>query len=186
MEHRGVAERRASRPSPLPAAPSSFQRLGPGCGSRQKESHRSCGSVSLKEVHTMHKPVTLRGRTQVAALLHRVEQEADQGMLYRGVDGRNVRTWRQAIVGVWVTHSLRLLVLGRVLAPLRRAQSVKAAAQGLAYFLTTAQFPHVALSTNLLEAAVGQLDPRQLVLYQGKALVALDPTEYGKRSRGRG
>jgi hypothetical protein len=74
----------------------------------------------------MHRPVTLRGRTQVAALLHCVEQEADQGTLYRGVDQRNVRTWRQAILGVWITHSLRLL------APQRRAQSVKAAAQGLA------------------------------------------------------
>jgi hypothetical protein len=102
------------------------------------------------------------------------------------VDARNVRTWRQALVGVWVTRSLRLLAVGRVLAPQRRAQSVKAAAQGLAYFLAKAQFPHAAVSPAVLEAAVGQLDPAQVVRYRGKALVAVDPTEYGKRSRRQG
>ncbi len=38
----------------------------------------------------------------------------------------------------------------------------------------------------MLEEAVREIDPERLVRYKGKALVALDPTEYEKRSRGRG
>jgi len=88
--------------------------------------------------------------------------------------------------GVVVARSTRLLALARVVAPQRRANSVKATAQGLSYFLAEAQAPVASLSTALLEEAVRTIDPERLVCYKGKALLALDPTEYEKRSRGTG
>jgi hypothetical protein len=78
------------------------------------------------------------------------------------------------------------LALGRFVAPQRRANSVKAAAQGVAYFLRDAAFPVAAVSMGLLEEAVRQIDPARLVTYEGKVLLVLDPTEYAKRSRGPG
>jgi hypothetical protein len=121
----------------------------------------------------MQQSVALRGRARFAALLQRLEQKVGQKGESRRMDRRNWRTWR-------------LLALGQVVAPQRRAASVKAAAQGLAYFLRDAKAPVAALSTSLLEEGVRQLDPERLVTYCGKALVVLDPTEYAKRSRGRG
>ena len=44
------------------------------------------------------------------------------------MDQRKRRTWRHLIVGVWVARSTQLAALGRVVAPLWRGQSVKAAA----------------------------------------------------------
>jgi len=75
----------------------------------------------------------------VAALLRRLEQKVDQQQVDQREDGlrvdrRNRRTWRQLILGVVVMRSTRLLALGRMVAPQRRAGSVKAAAQGLASF----------------------------------------------------
>jgi hypothetical protein len=89
-------------------------------------------------------------------------------------------------LGVVVKRSTRLLALGQIVAPQRRAGSVKAAAQGLAYFLRQAKFPSASFSLGLLEEAVRQVDPARLVTYQGQVLVVLDPTEYEKRSRERG
>lgn len=134
----------------------------------------------------MHVSVTLRGRARVAALLPRLEQKVDQQKDGPRLDRRNRRTWRQLILGVVVMRSTRLLALGRMVAPQRRARSVKAAAQGLAYFLKEAQVPVGPLSTRLLEEAVRQIDPDRVVQYKGKALLVLDPTEDEKRSRGRG
>src|SRR5947209_6550627 len=134
----------------------------------------------------MQQAVTLRGRTQVAALLRRLEQKAGQGDGSVRVEQRNRRTWKHRVLGVLVRRSTRLVTLGQVVAPQRRAQSVKAAAQGLAYVLKKGKAPVPALSRGVLAAAVGQVDPRRLVLYEGKALLVLDPTEYAKRSRGRG
>jgi len=134
----------------------------------------------------MHVSVTLRGRGRVAALLHRLEQKVDQRGDGVRLDRRNRRTWRQLIVGVVVMRSTRLLALGRLVAPQRRAGSVKAAAQGLSYFLTEARAPLGPLSDQVLEEAVRQLDPDRVVRYTGKARVVRDPTAYEKRSRGRG
>jgi hypothetical protein len=134
----------------------------------------------------MQRSVTLRGRTQVAALLHSVEQEADHGPARVAVDARNRRRWRQLVLGVLVARSTRLVEVARVVAPQRRAQSVKAVAQGLAYFLRDAKVALPAWSQRQVAAALRQLDPAHLVTYEGKVLVGLDPTEYAKRSRGRG
>jgi hypothetical protein len=138
------------------------------------------------EVKAMQRTVALRGRTRVAALLHRLEQEVDQRGAGPRLDRRNRRTWRQLVLGVVVKRSTRLLALGQIVAPQRRAGSVKAAAQGVAYFLRQAKFPSASFSVGLLEEAVRQVDPARLVTYQGKVLVVLDPTEYEKRSRERG
>jgi hypothetical protein len=115
------------------------------------------------------------------------------------VDRRNRRTWRQLVLAVLVARSTRLLALGRVIAPQRRVHSVKAAALALTSFLQTAQvaIPALsqlqtaqgaipALSQERLEAAVRQVDAKRLVTYRGKVPVVIDPTEYPKRSRGRG
>ena len=134
----------------------------------------------------MHVSVTLRGRTRLAALLHSLEHAADRRTGGPRLDRRNRRSFRQVILGVLVQRSTRLLALGRFVAPQRRANSVKAAAQGLAYFFKEAAFPVAGVSTALLEEAVRQIDPARLVTYEGKVLLVLDPTEYAKRSRGRG
>jgi hypothetical protein len=112
-----------------------------------------------------------------------VEQRKEEG---RRLDRRNRRTWHQLVLGVVVQRSTRLLALGRFVALQRRAGSVKAAAQGLAYFLRDAAFPCAGVSMGLLEEAVRQLDPTRLVTYEGQVLLVLDPTEYAKRSRGVG
>src|SRR5436305_2767662 len=134
----------------------------------------------------MQGTVTLRGRARFAALLHRLEQETDQRGGAPRIDRRNRRAWRQLVLGVLVKRSTRLLALGQIVAPQRRARSVKAAAQGLAYFLRNAAFPSACVSMGLLEEAVRQVDPARLVTYKGKVLLVLDPTEYEKRSRERG
>ncbi len=102
------------------------------------------------------------------------------------LDRRNRRTWRQLILAVLVARSTRLLALGRVIAPQRRVHSVKAAAMALTYFLQTARVALPTLSQGVLEAAVRRVDPKRLVSYRGQVLVVIDPTEYPKRSRGRG
>lgn len=73
------------------------------------------------------------------------------------MDRRTRRTGRPVILVVLVVlvaRSLHLLGLGRVVAPQRRAHSVKAVAQGLAYGLTEAEFDAAALSTRWLEEPV--------------------------------
>src|SRR5205823_14426096 len=138
------------------------------------------------EVTPMQINVALRGRTRLAALPQHLEQEAGQQEQGERCDQRNRRTWRQLILGVLVARSTRLVALGRVVAPQRRVNSVKAAALAVTYFVQTARVPVPALSMGLLAAAVRQLDPEHLVTYQGKVLLVLDPTEYEKRSRERG
>src|SRR5438067_4670341 len=117
--------------------------------------------------------VALRGRTRLAALLQQLEQEAGQREQGQRCDRRNRRTWRQLILAVLVARSTRLVALGRVVAAQRRVRSVTAAAMALTYFLQTARVPVPALSTGLLEAAVGHLDPEHLVTYRGKVLLVL-------------
>jgi hypothetical protein len=111
----------------------------------------------------------------LAALLHRLEQEVDQRGAGPRLDRRNRRTGRQLVLGVVVKRSTRLLALGQIVAPQRRASSVKAAAQGVAYFLRQARVPRASFSWGLLEDAVRPVDPARLVTYQGKVLVVRDP-----------
>jgi hypothetical protein len=128
----------------------------------------------------------LQGRTRLAALLHQLEHEGEKRGKGPALDPRNRRTWRQLVLGVLVARSTRLLALGRVIAPQRRVRSVKAAAMALTYFLQTARVAVPALSQGLLAEAVRQIEPQRLATYRGKVLVVIDPTEYPKRSRGRG
>jgi hypothetical protein len=130
--------------------------------------------------------VALRERGRLATLFHTVVDQARRQPGWQEPDRRNVRTWRQFVLGVVVAQSTRLVTVSQVLFGQRAATSVKAVAMGLAYFLTVADFPAETLSPQVLEAAVRHLDPAQVATYRGKAVLALDPTEYPKRSRGRG
>jgi Transposase DDE domain len=134
----------------------------------------------------MERTVALRERGQVAVLLNSVQQSALQRVAGREPDPRNLRTWRQWVLGVWVARSTRLLTVARVIAPQRRVRSVKAAAEALGYFLDTAQVALRPWSTYLLEASWRALDPSRVTTYRGQPLLVIDPTEYAKRSRGRG
>ena len=134
----------------------------------------------------MQETVALRGRGQLTVLLQSLLHAAAQAPGWRAPDPRNLRTWRQFVLGVLVARSTRLLTVARVVAPQRRVTSVKAAAEALGYLLKEAGFALRPFSSRLLLAAVDALDPTQLVTYGGKVLLVLDPTEYPKRSRGRG
>jgi hypothetical protein len=134
----------------------------------------------------MERTVALRQRGQMAVLLNSLQQLALQRVAGHAPDPRNLRTWRQFLLGVWVARSTRLLSVARVIAPQRRVRSVKAAAEALGYFLDTAQLPLRPWSTYLLEASWRALDPAAVTRYRGQPLLVIDPTEYAKRSRGRG
>jgi hypothetical protein len=136
----------------------------------------------------MQATVALRERGRVAALLGQLWHAAGQRPGWREPDRRNTRTWRQLVLAVLVKRTTRLLALGQAVLDggRRAARSVKAVAMGLTYFLTAADFPAEAVSPGILEAAARALDPGQVATYRGRAVVALDPTEYPKRSRGRG
>ena len=169
-----------------PHSPTSFRKRKRRRRRGEEESHGSCRTEHLKGGHPMQINVTLRARTQVAALLRRLEQEADQASGRRVPDRRTRQTWRQLVLGVLATGSTRMLTLGRTLAPRRRARTVQGVANSLTYFFSQAHFAVRPFSTRLLEAGVRQLEPERLVTYHGKALVVLDPSEYAKRSRGTG
>jgi hypothetical protein len=134
----------------------------------------------------MRKPVALRERGRLAALLCGLWHAARRRRGWREPDRRHRRRWQQLLLGVVVARSTRLVPLGRALLGQRAARSAKAVAVGLGAFLATARFAARPVSTRLLEAAVRRLDPARLATDRGRAVVALDPTDYPKRSRGRG
>ncbi|MDQ3700758.1 MAG: hypothetical protein M3442_07555, partial [Chloroflexota bacterium] len=125
-----------------------------------------------------HTTVALRERGRLAALFHTVLNQARRQPGWQDPDRRNTRTWRQFVLGVVVAHSTRLVTVSQAVFGQRAATSVKAVAMGLAYFLRVADFPAATLSPLVLAAAVRQLDPAQVATYRGKAVLALDPTEY--------
>jgi hypothetical protein len=131
-----------------------------------------------------HQTVALRERGRVAALLSTVLRQARQQVGWREPDRRALRTWRQFLLGLVVARSTRLVTVGQALLGQRAAQSVKAVAMALGYFLSESTFPAPTVSPQVLEAAVHRLDPAQVATYRGKVVLALDPTEYPKRSRG--
>lgn len=133
-----------------------------------------------------HAPVALRERGRVAARFQTVLHQARQQPGWREPDRRNTRTWRQFVLGVMVAHSTRLVTVSQAVFGQRAATSVKALAMGLAYLLRVANFPAATLSPLVLAATARQLAPAQVATYRGKAVLAIDPTEYAKRSRGRG
>ncbi len=134
----------------------------------------------------MQRTVALRERGRFAALLNSVLQTARRRTSWHEPDARNLRSWRQLVLGVLVTRSTRLLRLGQALLPERRASRVKTAALGLGYFLARAEFPIGGFSRRLLLAVARALPAERLVRYRGQVLLVLDPTDYPKRSRGRG
>lgn len=133
-----------------------------------------------------HTTVALRERGRLAALFHEVLRTARQQPGWQEPDRRHTRTWRQCVLGIVIAHSTRLVAVSQAVFGQRAAQSVKATAMGLAYFLTVADFPAGLLSPLVLVAAVRQLGRSQVATYRGKAVLVLDPTDYPKRSRGRG
>lgn len=134
----------------------------------------------------MQRTVALRERGRFAALLNSVLQTARRRTSWHEPDARNLRSWRQLVLGVLVTRSTRLLRLGQAVLAERQAGRVKTAALGLGYFLTHAEFPIGGCSRRLLLAVARALPAEQVAQYRGKVLLVLDPTEYPKRSRGRG
>ena len=138
------------------------------------------------EVIPMQATVALRGRGHLATHLNSLLARAAQRPGWRAPDPRNLRTWRQFLVGVWAKRSTRLLTVAQAVAPYRHVRSVKAAAMALGYLLSDAAWPLRPFSTRVLLAAVESLDPARLATYRGSVLLVIDPTEYPKRSRGRG
>jgi hypothetical protein len=134
----------------------------------------------------MKKSVALRGRAKLAALLNNLMHRASQSPDKKEPDPRNIKTWRQFVLGVIAKRSTRLIVVAQAVAPWRKVSSVKSAAMALGYFLGKAQFPMRSYATRLLETAVLTLGTGQMESYRGKVLLVIDPTEYAKRSRGKG
>lgn len=130
--------------------------------------------------------VALRARTKLAELLNNLLHRSAQGSDEKGIDPRNLKTWRQFVLGVIAKRSTRLMRVAQAVAAWRRVGSVKSAAMALGYFLEKAVFPMRPFATRLLEMAVRQLGTGQLESYRGKVLLVIDPTEYAKRSRGKG
>lgn len=89
----------------------------------------------------MQGTVALRERGRLAALLNSVLRAARRRRGWREPDPRNLRSWRQLLLGVLVTRSTRLLRLAQAVLLERRARRVKTAALGLGYFLARADFP---------------------------------------------
>jgi len=134
-----------------------------------------------------HAPVALprlRERGRLAALVSTVVHQARRQEGWHEPDRRTLRTWRQFVLGIVVARSTRLVTVGQAVLGQRTARSVKAVAMALGYFASVAAFPAPTVSPQVLEAAARQLDPTQVATYRGKVVLALDPTEYPKRSRG--
>jgi hypothetical protein len=134
----------------------------------------------------MKATVALRGRGQLALVLTQILQFVRQAATWHEPDARNMHTFRQFILAVLMKRSTRLIVLAQAVAPWRHANTVKSVAMGLAYFLEEAEFPMGSLSRLLLEGILRRIPTEQMATYGGKAVVVIDPTEYHKRSRGKG
>ena len=130
--------------------------------------------------------VALRERGRFATLLNSLLHGAARWGAGPRPDPRNLRTWRQFVLGVLVQRSARLITVAQATVEGRRAQSVRTAAAALGYLLSEAQWALRPFSTRLVLAAVAQLEPTRFVTYRGHLLLVLDPTEYPKRSRGCG
>jgi hypothetical protein len=135
-----------------------------------------------------HTTVALRERGRLAALFRTLWHAAGQQPGWREPDRRNTRTWQALLLAVLVARTTRLVALGQVVfvSGTRVAQSTKAVAVGLGRWLTQAHFAAGPTSARLLTESVRHLDLAHLATYRGKVVVAVDPTEYAKRSRGRG
>src|SRR5215210_3575571 len=113
----------------------------------------------------MQGTVALRERGKFAALLNSILRAARRRAGWQEPDARNLRTWRQLVLGVLVTRSTRLLSLSRAALAARRATRAKTAALGLGYFLAEARFPMASLSRRLLLAIAGAVAAERLASY---------------------
>src|SRR5881398_2326109 len=118
----------------------------------------------------MQGTVALRERGRLAALLNSILRVARRQPRWQEPDARNLRTWRQLVLGVLVQRSTRLLSLARAVLPARQASRVKTAALGLGYFLSRADFPMAGFSRRLLLATVRAVPAERLVQYRGQVL----------------
>lgn len=130
--------------------------------------------------------VAIGERGKIFALLSRFVQEVCQQPGGTKTDVRNQRNFAAMVLGVIVKGSTRLKDLAQFICPRRAAHSVKAVAVGLGYFLAKATVPAQLISARVLLALAREVDPAQMERYRGKVIVVIDPTEYGKRSRGKG
>ena len=119
----------------------------------------------------MQRTVALRERGRFAALLNSILRAARRRATWSEPDARNLRTWRQLVLGVLVHRSTRLLRLAQAVLPERQASRVKTAALGLGYFLARADFPIGGFSRRLLLALARALPAERLVSYRGKVLL---------------
>jgi hypothetical protein len=134
----------------------------------------------------MYKSVALRGRAELATLLNSLLHKSAQWDGRKVPDPRNLRAWRQFVLGVIAKGSTRLITVAQAVAPWWKVTSTKSAAIALGCFLEKAQFPMRPFATRLAEAAVLTLGLGQLESYRSKVLLVIDPMEYAKRSRGKG
>ena len=131
-------------------------------------------------------PATRGQRPRLAALLSTLLITARTHATWTEPDPRSRRTLCHLVLAVLAARSPRLLALARPLLPRRRARTVKAVTMGLTYFLRDARIALPTLAAGLAEATVAHVPPEQILTYRGRALLVIDPTEYPKRSRGRG
>ncbi len=125
----------------------------------------------------MHRPVALRQRQQIAALLTTSVAAARHSPSWKEPDRRHLRLWRQLLLALLVRRSTRLLDLAHVLLPFRRGSSIKTVAQGIGSFLRSPHCPVTSLSPALLCATLAQLDPARLLRAHGRVLLVIDGTE---------
>ncbi len=134
----------------------------------------------------MARTVALQERSKLAALLRQSLQEVRQQLQAYRIDRRSLRTWQQLILGIWVKRTSRMLGLAQVVLRQRRAKTAKVVATQLGDWLARATFPFEKVSSLVLEVILRRLAPEALVTYRRRALLVIDPTDYQKRSRGRG
>ncbi len=79
----------------------------------------------------MERTVALRQRGQVALLRNRLPQPVRARRADRAPAPRHLRTGRQFVLGVGVARSPRWVSVARGIAPQRRVETVKAAAEAL-------------------------------------------------------
>lgn len=120
----------------------------------------------------MQRSVALRERGQLAVLLNRILHQARQSKDWHEPDQRNLRTWRQLVLGILVARTTRLLGLAQVLLPQRQAQTAKTLAIGLSFFLTKSTCPLATLTPTLLEATLREVDPADMTIILTITIVA--------------
>jgi len=114
----------------------------------------------------MQQPVALRGRAKFSALFKRIIQTARQQVGWQEPDARNLRSLAEVVLAILVKRSTRLITLAQVVINSRRAQSVKAVAMSLAYFLSEAKLSMNTLSSHLLGAILKQVPSERMLSYR--------------------